>query len=333
MLRIAVLYNQPQVSRDHPLAESEWEIIEIAELVAEELRIPGWLPELWPVHPNENWRDRMRKNRPDVVFNLFEGFHPGDATEYEVPAVLDSMGIPYTGNRADTLKLCWDKSRLREHLAVQGLPVAQGLAINRHEEWERALTAFGNQWPLFVKPARCHASVGIEQSNVVVNVEELRRRCESLLGRFGTVVIEEFLPGREFNISVIHLARTQVLPISEIVFHSADDYHWPVVTYDAKWKTGSTADRCTQPFCPARVEAALQRELETLAQRAFEALACRQYARIDVRLDRTGRPRILEVNPNPGYHPDAGFSRALQAAGWTHSEFTRALVRHAVLGN
>ncbi|MCS7167643.1 MAG: hypothetical protein RMI91_01300 [Gemmatales bacterium] len=329
MLRIAIVYNQPQLAREHPWAESEWEIVEIAQLVKHELQIPGWLPQLYEIRPDGTWQTRLRNDAPDVIFNLFEGFHPADDSEWQVPTYFESLSIPYTGNRPDTLRLCRDKAATRELLHSHGLPIAEGIVIDDVRQLDRAMSKLRNYSPWFVKPANTDASIGIDQSNVVTDSRELRQRCETLLGDYGRVLIEEFLPGREFNISIINLDTPQVLPISEIVFTPTTSYFWPIVSYEAKWETGSLADRCTRPICPANIDIDLRRELERLALRAFEITSCRHYARIDVRLDANGRPRILEVNPNPGYHPEAGFSRALQAAGWTHAEFSRALVRYA----
>lgn len=329
MLRIAVVYNQPQVSPDHPLAPSEWEIVEIARLVVTELQIPGWQPELWEISPNNDWQEKFNKNTPDVVFNLFEGFYPEEGSEDLFPAFLESLEIRYTGNNSCTLRQCRNKQLTRELLKSRGLPVASGEILKSQDDLDILLQRGKNSWPLMVKPALVDASIGIEPSNVVENLSQLKERVSTLLDQYGPVLVEEFLPGREFNISVVELDSLQVLPVSEIVFRCVPEYPWPIVTYDAKWKVGSVADRCTQPVCPANIDTKLKTELEHLAEQAFRVMGCRHYARVDIRLDREGQPRILEVNPNPGYHPEAGFSRALQAAGWSHAEFSRALVRHA----
>ncbi len=331
MLRIAVLYNQPQLPANHPEAASEWEIVEIAQLVAEELRVADWQPELWPAEPDFAWVQRLYTQPPHVVFNLFEGFGLGDGSEVLAAKHLEQACVPFTGNSATALGLCRDKLSTISRCQQAGLPVPLSIFVETLNGLTAALVSLPIEFPIFIKPAYLDASIGIDLTNVVLDWNELRHRATVLLQQYGPILLQEFLPGREFNVSVIEIGDVQVLPISEIVFQCDAEHPWPVVTYSAKWSAGSHADRCTSPVCPASIDADVERILSNLARDAFLALGCRDYARIDIRLDRSGQPKILEVNPNPGYHPDAGFSRSLQAAGWTHAEFSRALVRRALL--
>ncbi|GBD36818.1 D-alanine--D-alanine ligase [bacterium HR36] len=330
MLRIAVLYNEPQIPKDHPLAPSEWEIEEIAHLVVQELRCEGWWPKTWKVTPDFGCLERIRYHRPDVVFNLFEGFYPGDDSQAVVVSKLEEFGIPYTGNNSRTLRLTTTKHEAQRVLRSAGLPVPESVTITSWKNAKESIQKLAERWPLIVKPATTDASVGIDVQSVVSNPQELEARIKVILEQYSAALMEEFLPGREFNVSVIELGETCVLPISEIQFRCREEYPWPIVTYEAKWYPGSLADQCTQPVCPAELDIRLRNELERLALAAFRATECRQYARIDIRLDREGQPRILEVNANPGYHPDAGFCRSLREAGWSHADFTRALVRDAL---
>jgi len=330
MLRIAVLYNQPQLPTNHPEAASEWEIVEIAQLVADELRVADWQPELWPAEPDFAWVQRLYTEPPHVVFNLFEGFGLGDGSEVLAAKHLEQTSIPFTGNSASTLELCLDKASTISRLRQAGLPVPLSICVKTLDELNAALTTLPGEFPLFIKPAYLDASIGIDLTNVILDRNELRHRATVLLQHYGPILIQEFLPGREFNVSVIDIEHVQVLPISEIIFQCDAEHPWPVVTYSAKWSPGSHADRCTRSVCPASIDSDLECELSNLVRKAVPALGCRDYARIDIRLDRSGQPKILDVNPNPGYHPEAGFSRSLKAAGWSHAEFSRALVRRAL---
>jgi len=329
MLRIAVLYNEPQIPRDHPLAPSEWEIETIAHLVADELSINDWYPEVWKVTPDYSCLSRL--DSIDVVFNLFEGFYPSDDSQAAVVSELEKRGLAFTGNSSATLRLTTNKHETYTVLRSYGLLVPESVVVRSWQDAEMALNKWDRRWPVIVKPAYTDASVGIDAESVVTSREELEARVQVLLQQYETVLVEEYLPGREFNISVIELDKVCVLPISEIQFRCTEEYPWPIVTYDAKWRPGSVADQCTVPVCPADLDEGLKNELERVAVVAFRATGCRHYARIDIRLDGQGRPRVLEVNANPGYHPDAGFSRSLRAAGWTHAAFSQALVRQAWL--
>ena len=122
----------------------------------------------------------------------------------------------------------------------------------------------------------------------------------------------------------------RVLPISEIKFVEKDPEYWPIVTYDAKWKPGSLDFEATPPRYPADISRSLAESLESMAGRAFRLLGCRDYARVDFRVPPSGEPYLLEVNPNPDFHPTAGFEKGLASAGITHEEFTVTLVRGAL---
>ena len=167
------------------------------------------------------------------------------------------------------------------------------------------------EWPVIVKPALEDASVGLDQGSVVTTQHDLNARVAYLLETYGPpVLVEQFIRGRELNVAVIEAPDLRVLPPSEILFTDTDPGYWPIVTYDAKWKPGSRDYEATPPLYPAAVTPRLREKLETLARKAFRLLGCRDYARIDFRV-RTGKPYILEINPNPDFSPLAGMAGGL----------------------
>jgi D-alanine-D-alanine ligase len=186
-------------------------------------------------------------------------------------------------------------------------------------------------WPVIVKPADQDASIGLDQGSVVTNQKQLNERVAALFQTYGPpVLVEEFISGREFNVSVIEVPELQVLPIGEILFTDKDPKFWPLVTYDAKWKPGTRDFESTPPSYPAEVAPRQRDRIGELAKQAFRLLGCRDYARVDFRLRPSGKPYILEVNPNPDYHPTAGLPASLELAEMTHDKFTVDLV-HAAL--
>jgi D-alanine-D-alanine ligase len=186
-------------------------------------------------------------------------------------------------------------------------------------------------WPVIVKPADQDASVGLDQGSVVTDHEKLSERVAYLLETYGgSVLVEQFIRGREFNVGVVEAPELRVLPVSEILFTDPSPDFWPIVTYDGKWKPGSRDYESTPPKYPADVAPRLRLKLERLATAAFRLLACRDYARVDFRVSATGKPYILEVNPNPDFSPTAGLAGGLMSAGLTHAGFTVDLVRRAL---
>jgi D-alanine-D-alanine ligase len=181
-----------------------------------------------------------------------------------------------------------------------------------------------------VKPDAEDASLGIDQSSVVAGADGLAGPVGRLRARYGgRVLIEAYLPGPEFNVGVLALGEPAALPVAEVVFNPGPG-DWPILTYAAKWDVGSSEDLASPIRCPARIDGALAVELGRLAVAAFRATHCRDYARVDFRLDGRGRPMILEVNPNPDLGPGAGWARALQASGRDYGATLTALVGQAV---
>ena len=324
--RVAILFNEPVLPLDHPDADSEHEILYTSDAVYEILAKAGYDVERLPVA-----RDPLalvaglKRLRPDVVFNLFEGLADFGSTEAHVAGVLEWAGIPFTGCPFQTLSLARSKHLTKYLLQGAGLPTPGFFVVEELPAPQCPL-----EWPVIVKPALQDASVGVDQGSVVSTQEGLNERIASLLDAYGPpVVVEQFIRGREINVGLIEAPDLRVLPPSEILFTDADPDFWPIVTYDAKWKPGSRDYESTPPRYPADVTPRLRDKLETLARQAFRLLGCRDYARVDFRV-RAGKPYILEVNPNPDFSPMAGMSGGLTSAGLTHDAFTVQLVEAAL---
>jgi D-alanine-D-alanine ligase len=325
--RVLIVYNEPVLATDHPDADSEHEIFYTVEEVEKALVEAGHdVRRLAVCRDPAELIAGVRRERPDVVFNLFEGLADQSDTEAHAAGVLDWLGVPYTGSPYLTLCLARNKHLTKHVLQGAGLPTP---AFQIVEELPAPECHLG--WPVIVKPATQDASVGLDQGSVVTDQASLEARVALLLENYGApVLIEQFIRGRELNIGLIESPELQVLPVSEILFTDPDPGFWPIVTYDAKWKPGTRDYESTPPRYPAEVRPRLQAKLEALSMKAFRLLGCRDYARVDFRVGLTGRPYILEVNPNPDFSPLAGLSGGLQSAGLTHSRFAADLVQMAL---
>lgn len=273
---------------------------------------------------------RLRRARPDAVVNLCEGFAGRPAFEAQVAGVLELLGIPFTGNSSAALFLCQDKYRAKAVLKAGGLPVPNGrLAASTDALPKRSC------FPLIVKPNAEDASIGIGPNSVVHRQATLIRQTARLVKQYGQpALIEDYIAGREFNVAVVENgAGFRSLPVSEIVFQGLPPDLPRIVGYDAKWKPASAWYCRTVPCCPARIPARQAGRLSQLACAACAALSIRGYARVDFRVDRRGRPFILEVNPNPDPSREAGLARALAAAGIAYETFWEQQVREALRGN
>jgi D-alanine-D-alanine ligase len=326
--RILILYNEPVLSTQHPDAESEHEVIETAVFVEAALRAAGFLvARLGLNHDPERLFAALRADKPDAVFNLFEGTADDGRTEAYVAGLLEWLDMPFTGCPAQTLTLAKCKHLTKALLHGSGLPTPAFVVVEMLPVPPCTL-----DWPVIVKPANQDASVGLDQGSVVTDEGALAARVAKLLSNYGPpILVEEFIPGRELNVALVESPALRALPISEVLFGSDQPGYWPIVTYDAKWKPGSRDYQATPPRYPATVAPDLAERLIKLATRAFRVLGCRDYARVDFRVRPTGEPYILEVNPNPGFHPTAGFAGGLTSAGITHAQFTVDLIRNALV--
>jgi len=281
---------------------------------------------------NEDFPERLRQVRPDIVFNIAEGFH-GVNREAHVPAICEFFGIPYTGSDPFTLSLCLDKARAKETLAFHGIPTPKFSVIEKIQD----LKALGRSLslPLFVKPLHEGSSKGITDRNLCVDRSQLRAQVKLLLENYNQpVLVEEYLPGKEFTCAVFgNDDEAMVLPIVAMNFESLPMGALPIYSFDAKF----VWDRPENPLdifqCPARITRQLQASIERVTLDAFRVLGCRDWARIDVRLDAAGVPNVLEVNPLPGILPDPAdnscLPKAARAAGISYDELIQNCLKYA----
>lgn len=327
-MRVLILYNQPVLPETHSDASSEHEILDTVDAVAGYLQNAGFrVDRLAVCREPEVLLAGVRRFRPDVVFNLFEGLADHCDTEAHAAGILEWLRVPYTGSPYQTLSLARRKHLTKRLLQGAGLPTADYFVVEDLPVPECPL-----EWPVIVKPAEQDGSVGLDQGSVVTDPLQLSERVAQLIDRYGPpVLVEQFIPGRELNVALIEMPELRTLPVSEIKFVSDDPNYWPIVTYDAKWTPGTSDYVATPPLYPAPITPRLAERLGRLAKQAFRLLGCRDYARVDFRVRPNGTPYILEVNPNPDFSPLTGLACGLESAGLTHAQFTVDLV-HAAFG-
>ncbi len=330
-LDVLVLHNTPALPPDHPDYASEAGVLESVAAVMAALRVAGHEAQTLGIATLADLLAELpRLGQPDVVFNLFEGFAGVGRGEALVAGWIEALGHALTGSDPGALELVRDKARVKWLLRGAGLPTADFVLVAPDRPLpEVELTALLAAGPAIVKPAHEDASLGIGPHSVVSDRRALDEQIAEVRARYGAVLVERFIAGREFNAAVVALPEPRLLPLAEIEFSAALLPRERLVTYAAKWDAGSAADLATAPRCPARVNDNLGRRIEQAALAAFEATGCRDYARVDLRVADDEGIYILEINGNPDIGPSAGFARALGAAGIQYDEFVDRLVRHA----
>lgn len=326
-----VLYNATGISAaDGSLEEVYPSTIFREEVgaVEESLRSGGFNPYLLSVeHFSKELVQTIAKISPKFVFNLCEEIDGKCEHEMSVAGFLDLMGIPYTGSGPLALGLALNKFRMKQLLRAAGIPVARGCLLSRG----KASISFNINFPVIVKPVQSDGSLGINSYSVCRDMEQLKNQVAYIHGIYHQdALVEEYLDGREFNVSIIGDQAPEVLAISEIDFSGMPDGEPRIVSYRAKWDEESVMYNCTIPICPAEIPKRQWERISDIALRSYQYIDCRDYARIDMRTDSRGNLYVIEVNPNPDISPQAGFARAARAAGYTYAEIILRISQAAV---
>lgn len=277
--------------------------------------------------------EQLRAARPDAVFNLFEGAYGTSKSEIFVPIALELLDIPYTGAPPKALEICVQKFKTKQLLLQRGVPTPKFELLR---EGDRISTALG--FPLIVKPEHEDASVGITNDSVVDSSEALARQVKLIWSNYSQpALLEAFVDGREFNVSILGdddapdaADRAAALPVSEISFETMPEGYARIVSYKAKWEEESVEYRETKPVCPAPLDGMTEFKLKSVALRTFQALGCRDYARVDLRLSADGNPFVIDVNPNPDISQDAGLARSARVHGLDYNALIQRITSLAL---
>lgn len=249
----------------------------------------------------------------DLVFNIAEGTH-GEYRESQVPAILESLGVPFTGSGSVTLAVALDKAKTKQILTAEGIPTP------RWQLFPSAETALSPslEFPLIVKPNHEGSSKGISRESVVGDEAALRRQVAFVIARYRQeALVEEFIQGAELTVGVIG---GDALPVLEIDFTPCEASQESFYSWRMKEYQGDAAQGLAPAlYCPARLDAATTARVQEIALRAHRALGCRDLSRTDIRLRADGTPFVLEINPLPGLSPlDSNFPAMASAAGLSH---------------
>jgi D-alanine-D-alanine ligase len=289
------------------------DVLDQARLFEEGLRALGIPHTTVAVEGGRVW-EHAEELAGAVVCNLLEAPPGRPMLHAAATAALELLGVPFTGSSAAALWLTTDKLATRALLSASGLPVAAGSRLDPTDP--SPLEHVPPPWIL--KPAWEDASVGLEGEPVAATPERALGRARKLAARFPgqPILLEHFLPGREFNVSLLGgTSGVEALPVAEIVFVDFPVGTPALVGYEAKWATGSFEETHTVRRFPGQEDASLLARVRDLALAAWDACSLSGYGRVDLRLDEAGHPAILEVNTNPCLSADAGFMAAAVQAG------------------
>jgi len=269
------------------------------------------------------------KPKIDFVMNLCDEGYCNDARkELHIPSLLEMLGCPYTGGGPQCLAFCYDKSLVRGIAKEMGIPVPEGFFIKP----EDSTFELPFEFPVIAKPNFGDSSFGITQRSVANTGEELVNAIVETREKFGyekPILVEEFLAGKDFTVGIIgNLPESYiVLPIIEEDYSVLPPDLPRICGYEAKWLPDSPYWNLKS--IPANLPEDMEKFVVECCLKLFERLECRDYCRFDWRLDSKGNPKILEVNPNPGWCWDGHMAKMTKIAGMSYPEMLAAILRAA----
>ena len=269
----------------------------------------------------------LRAFGTEVVFNLSECPMNSAQKEPHGAALLELLGLPYTGNSPLPLTVCNNKALTKHLLSSFGIPTP---AFRLYPSVPRGRS--GLRFPVIVKPANEDGSAGITEESVVDDEAGLKKRVGHVIEKYQQgALAEEFVGGREFNVGVLGNGTAadpfRTLPPAELVYRSK---RWRVCSFESKWDNNHPAYGEIAPECPANIPDTLRNRLERLTLACARAFELCGYARVDFRMNRRGKLFALEVNPNPDISSNAGLDRAARAAGISYEALVIEILRLAI---
>jgi D-alanine-D-alanine ligase len=328
-LRVTILYNDDSAHAHGEAIDAlaVLAVVEAAQAVAASCRKGGYETELVaaPTDP-AGLLAAVARARGGVLFNLVEALGGDPTLEPAVASLFELEGVVYTGSAPRAILVGLEKPLARAVLAARGVPIPAGTLLERGDE------PIAGAPPYIVKPSREDASHGISTESVVPSEAAARERARYVREKYlQAALVEEFVDGREFNITVLGEGDDlEVLSPGEIDYAEFPAGKPRLVTYEAKWLVGSPEYLGTRSVGARGLDGELGRRVAEIARAAYRAVGLRDYGRVDIRLHLDGGPRVLEVNPNPDVSPGGGVSLAAARSGIDYDALIWRIVRGAV---
>jgi D-alanine-D-alanine ligase len=269
------------------------------------------------------------KTKVELVFNLCdEGYNNDARKELHIPSLLELLGIPYTGSGPQCLAYCYDKSLARGIAKEMQIPVPEAFFIKPEDKTFEL--SFG--FPVIVKPNFGDSSFGITQRSVANSIEELVNAISEIREKFGydkPILVEEFLTGKDLSVGIIGNPPESytALPIIEEDYSTLPPELPRICGYEAKWLPESPYWNIES--IPAQLPEDTEKFIVECCLKLFERLECRDYCRFDWRLGSKGNPKLLEVNPNPGWCWDGHLAKMAKIGGISYVKMLYMILQAA----
>lgn len=319
-MNITVLaYSETEGGKDYDVAVTH---------VARALRANGHKVSVFAVHADiKKLINGLTRRKPDLVFNLAETFGTDEFGAVGLTGLLDLMGLRYTGVGPGETYLQEDKALTKKLLAFDKIPFPDFAVFAKDADFE---TGGKLRMPLFVKPLRMDASIGIDAQSLVHNAPDLIKRVLMIHEQVKDAALaEEYIDGREFYVGILGNQDPVAFPPIEMDFSGFPEDKPRVVDDTAKWKEASIEFKATNAIV-ADIPDELKARLQKVALDAYRALRVRDYGRVDLRLTETAEVFVIEVNASCHLEERSEFPMAASAAGLDYPALVEKIVEHAV---
>ena len=287
-MRITLVMNTRQTETEF---EVEYDPPHTIELIKHGIEATGH--EYIFVEADENFAENIKKAKADLVFNRAEGLR-GDSRESYVPAILETLNIPYVGSNVLTTAICLNKAWTKKVLLYHGISTPKFHVCQNVREAEK----IADDFPYLLKPNEEGSSIGITEENLVYDKKQLHTKLKQMISEYQQpILVEQFIAGREFSTGLLGQPKQEpeVLSILEIDFSK-----FPEVGGVFGQRAKTVLDSLDHYICPAKIPQKLKNTLEQLSTNIWHALDVKDFARIDFRMDSKGELFFLEINPLPG---------------------------------
>jgi D-alanine-D-alanine ligase len=322
-MRIGIIYNEP-AGEGAPNWESSIDVMAQVQAVETSLGELGHDPIRLPfIRDLATFTLRLRREKITAAFNLCESVDDNPHLIGHPAAVLELLDIPFTGSSAGPLMISTNKLLAKRILQGAGIQTPAAYLY----QGEQNIQTTGLCFPVILKPQFEDASIGIDQDSVLMDQPQLLPALQRLYGLHGPILIEEYIPGREFNISLFGFPTPEVMPLAEIDFSGFPKDLHRIVGYQAKWDPESLEYKETKRIFPDNLPWHFASQMASVALECFHLFGLRDYGRVDLRLDKDNTINVLEINANPCLSPDAGFPAAVAENGKNYTEMVGNFLR------
>jgi D-alanine-D-alanine ligase len=313
-------HNQLEADFDDPIT-TKWQIKYLENL--------GF--KIIPIEANENAYLKLKKHKNDIdiAFNVAEGIYGRDR-ELQIPAILEMLQIPYIGSSPLTHAFSLNKAKAKQIFIAEGIPTAPFQIIKNQD----FVLNDGLKYPLIVKPVAQGSSMGITNKSVVYDIISLKKQVKKIINAFKeAALVEPFLEGREFSISMIGNPG-KILPIIEPNHSILPKGYLPFDSYEVKWYFEEQGNS-NYLMCPAKIDSDLESKIRKICHQVWKALEILDWCRIDIKCDKENNPYVLEINSPAGLIPPevsmtSYFPLAARTAGMNYEQMLLKIIKTAL---